>query len=362
MLAEHVRGGDATFLISWSQVELDGLPGRHAAPETLGMGSTFRWTGDAVRVPHLLTPLVLGAAPKPAERRRIATQTARRLVRSAILPGMCLTPTLPEDRRTVESEIALTDGVRIYTLSLIEVAQTGARLLVALEEELPPPGQDLWVVRISLAADLPEPLDEAPGIICFAAGTLIRTPHGAVPIDQLRPGDRVETKDNGPQEVLWIGHRRMSGARLYAMPELRPIRLRAGAFGNGLPADDLLVSPQHRILVGTPAVAGLFRTSEVLVAARDLLNGTSVKVDHSARDVTYIHLLLEHHNVLWANGVETESFHPARADLASAAPEEFFALKSLFPDIVADPSLYGADARRMLDPAEAAILRHETAA
>ncbi|MFD1808336.1 Hint domain-containing protein [Gemmobacter lanyuensis] len=126
----------------------------------------------------------------------------------------------------------------------------------------------------------------------------------------MRPGDSILTRDNGPQPILWTGHRRMTGARLYAMPHLRPIRFRAGALGSGRPEDDLLVSPQHRMLVQGPAARALFNEAEVLVAAEDLLNDRSIVVDHALREVTYVHILLERHNIVFANGMETESFHP----------------------------------------------------
>ena len=116
-----------------------------------------------------------------------------------------------------------------------------------------------------------------PGVICFTPGTLIDTPAGPRPVEALRPGDRVLTRDDGAQELLWVGSRRMSGARLYALPHLRPVRLgavrlgavrlRAGAFGLLRPAADLLVSPQHRLLVRGAAARALFNEPEVLVQA-----------------------------------------------------------------------------------------------
>src|SRR5690606_22913105 len=127
------------------------------------------------------------------------------------------------------------------------------------------------------------------------------------PIDALRPGDLIQTRDNGPREILWRGSRRMTGARLYAMPHLRPIRFRARALGQGRPEEDLWVSPQHRMLLRGAAAQALFNSAEVLVAAEDLVNGQSVAVDMAAREVTYIHLLLDRHNVIFANGMETES-------------------------------------------------------
>ena len=116
-----------------------------------------------------------------------------------------------------------------------------------------------------------------------------------MPVQDLREGDYVLTRDNGPQEILWIGRRRMSGARLFAMPKLRPIRFSAGALGIERPEQELLVSPEHRMLIRGPAVRALFNTPEVLVAASELVNGTTIRSDVNLREVTYIHLMLANH-------------------------------------------------------------------
>lgn len=199
-------------------------------------------------------------------------------------------------------------------------------------------------------------------MICFTPGTRISTPHGAARIEDLQPGDRIRTKDNGAQEVLWTGHRRMTGARLYAMPHLRPVRFRAGAMGSGRPEEDLLVSPQHRMLVRGAAAQALFNTAEVLVAAEDLINGNSIAVDYAARDVTYVHILLERHNIIWANGMETESFHPSNTALEMIDPAQRAVLTALLPGMAEDPQGYGDHARRNISASEAAIFRHERAA
>ena len=72
---------------------------------------------------------------------------------------------------------------------------------------------------------------ESGGVICFTPGTRIRTPDGLVLVEDLREGDRVQTKDDGAQEIMWKGSRRMTGACMFAMPHLRPVRIKAGALG-----------------------------------------------------------------------------------------------------------------------------------
>jgi len=178
-----------------------------------------------------------------------------------------------------------------------------------------------------------------------------------IAIQDLNEGDRVLTKDNGVQEIQWVGARRMSGARLFAMPDLRPVRFSAGSLGD-VPDEELLVSPQHRILLKGDAARDLFNTPEVLVAAKDLVNGKNIRVDHNVREVTYIHLLFDRHQIVWANGVETESFHPASAALSTLDVADRARLLHAHPELEHDPNTYGSFARRNLSASEAAILNH----
>lgn len=353
-------GCQALFVISWTQTETDGLP---AAPlDVLDVGALWRWTGHALRLDGGGDLLRLEGAEGAAELRARAARMVRRLLGDALdapaSPGadIDLGPEPPEQGFT------LTDGCAVYAATLIDDALTGRRL-VMFAGDLPPPGTDTWVLRQALGAARRGPDRVAQGgMICFTPGTMIRTPGGVTRIEDLCPGDRILTRDDGPQPVVWTGHRRLTGARLHAMPDLRPIRFRTGALGHGRPDADLLVSPRHRMLVTGDAARALFNAPEVLVAARDLLNGASVAVDHGLREVTYVHVLLDRHQIVWANGLETESFHPAQTDLGLIDPAQRGALLARMPGLAADPLSYGAEARRSLTAPEAAILRHDVMA
>lgn len=349
-------GFRATFVISWSQTEVDGLC---AAPmHMLSAGVAWRWTGEALRVDGAAGVLLLEGAEGAAELRTRAARMVRRLIGAAIGD----IETLREGTDPAPDRgFVLTDGRARFDASVIEVAGSPTRLVMFMGE-MPPPGRDLWVVHSTLTPAQEVPQTTPGGVICFTPGTLLRVGNGTVPIEGLRPGDRIQTRDNGPQEVLWTGRRRMSGARLYAMPHLRPVRFRAGALGIGQPDRDLCVSPRHRMLVRGPSARALFNEDEVLVAAEDLLNGGSIATDLVAREVTYVHVLLERHEVVWANGLATESFHPAAAALDSLDPHDRFALEAILPEIAGDPESYGDFARRCLTASEAAILRHDLAA
>ncbi|NEY91488.1 Hint domain-containing protein [Tabrizicola oligotrophica] len=350
-------GSLGTFVISWSQTEVDGL--RAAPLDVLAVGTTWRWTGAAVRVDGPQGVLLLEGAEGAADIRKRAARMVRRLV------GVAVGGEGDADRDEVEilpeQGFIVTDGHQSYAVTLIPVPDTGARLLM-LVGDLPPVDQDLWVVRTSIdRTHSGAGARTAGGVICFTPDTRLATPDGPRLIRDLRPGDRIATRDNGPQEVLWCGHRRMTGARLYAMPHLRPVRFKAGALGIGRPDEDLLVSPQHRMLLRGAAAQALFDTPEVLVAAEDLVNDQTVIVDHMLREVTYVHILLERHNVIWANGLESESFHPSNTALDTVDPGQLGGLLQLLPEVEANPHSYGDYARRNLSASEAAILRYEMA-
>jgi len=353
-------GYQGTFVISWAQTEIDGAA---AAPASaLAIGSCWRWGGEAVCVDGPSGLLVLGRAEGEAEVRLRAAKMVRRLLGAALEdaplpedPLLAMLPELPDQSFTV------TDGHAAWVVTLVEVAAGGARLLM-FSGGVPPRDADLWVVEVGLDTR-PEPVRlPPPGVICFTPGTLIDTPDGPRPVEALRPGDRVLTRDDGAQELMWIGSRRMTGARLHALPHLRPVRIRAGAFGIGRPTGDLIVSPQHRMLIRGPQARALFNEAEVLVQACDLVNGGSVRVEQGLAGLHYIHLLFERHQVIRANGMESESFHPASTALEMISEPQRAGLLALLPEIAADPLSYGAFARRALSGSEAAILRHDLAA
>ncbi|MBN2907743.1 MAG: Hint domain-containing protein [Rhodobacteraceae bacterium] len=348
-------GFRGAFIISWAQTELDGT--RASAPETLAVGASWRWTGDAVRVDGPKGVLVLDGAQGESDLRKRAAQSVHRLVGAAV--GTSHQGVGTANEPLLDRGFVVTDGLTSFTVTEINPGGGRPPLLMFLNE-MPPVDTDLWVVRLIAEHTPPNRIgDMARGVICFAEGTRIDTPTGPVPVEALTEGDRIQTKDDGAQEILWIGRRRMTGARLYAMPHLRPVRIRAGALYDDRPEGDLLVSPQHRVLLRGRAAELLFHTPEVLVAAEDLVNDRTITYDHSLREVTYIHLMLERHQVVWANGVQTESFHPANTSLDTVHHDQRARLVDVFPMLQHDPFSYGDFARRNLTASEAAILRHE---
>ncbi|GAB5445998.1 Hint domain-containing protein [Gymnodinialimonas sp.] len=181
-----------------------------------------------------------------------------------------------------------------------------------------------------LVEGTPDPDDSGP--VCFVKGTQILTATGPRPIEDLAPGDLIVTRDNGPQTLRWIGSSAQSRAALCAAPHLRPIRIATGALGKGLPTRDLLVSPQHRILVQSRIAERMFGPGGVLVPAVKLLPLPGVTRMGPA-PVTYYHLLFDRHEIVFSEGSATESLYlgpMARETLGADALAE---IAALFPDL-----------------------------
>ena len=132
---------------------------------------------------------------------------------------------------------------------------------------------------------------------CFAQGTRIATPRGEVPVQHLAPGDMVRTASGAARKIVWIGHRSLDFAKHPAPERVRPIRIVAGALADGVPSRDLLVSPDHALLL-----------DGALVQAKDLADGVLIAQENDCARVTYFHVELGSHDVLLAEGTPAESF------------------------------------------------------
>ena len=189
---------------------------------------------------------------------------------------------------------------------------------------------------------------EIENIICFTPGTHILTQFGDRPIEKLRVGDLVVTRDNGLQPVRWVGSRTVAGNGALAPISIAPDTLEGGQ-------RPLLVSPQHRVLfTGYPAQL-LFGESEVLVAAKHLINSADIRKAPCDR-VTYMHLMFDDHEIIYAQGTATESFHAGATGIAAvtdAGREEMF---SLFPELRSNPGAHGDTVRPCLKAHEARLL------
>lgn len=183
---------------------------------------------------------------------------------------------------------------------------------------------------------------------CFAPGTRIATDRGEVPVESLKPGDRLMTLDRGAQTLLWIGRRE----QVFSDPDddrHKPVRIGPGALGDGTPRAALIVSPQHRMMLSGPGVRDLFGEDEVLGMAKGLVGYKGIRRMRGKRKIVYYALLLARHEVIFAEGAATESFRPGPVALADFEPRVREQIYAHYPGLKDDPDVaLGPPARHIL--------------
>jgi len=201
------------------------------------------------------------------------------------------------------------------------------------------------------ALGIAERVFQGTDLACFVAGTRIATDRGDVMVEDLQAGMQVWTMDHGVQPL-----RRVLGKRVDGTGVLAPVVIAAGVFGNQRP---LRLSPHHRMLVSGWRAELLMGEAEVLAAARDLVDGTDIRVEPVA-EVDYVHLLFDRHEIVFAEGAASESYHPFADDATVLAPETLAEIAAIFPDLGLafwEDTLLGGTARPCARPEEAALLR-----
>lgn len=184
-------------------------------------------------------------------------------------------------------------------------------------------------------------------IVCFAEGTLILTPEGERPVECLRPGQEVLTLDRGPQRIRWT-RRYLHGLEDVSTDE-KPVQIAAGALGGERPKQDLVVSPQHRILVGGHRqLPGLFPT-EAFAPAKSLTKLPGIRHLKSKRNITIVHFACDRHEVVSSNGCFSESLLLGPMVLKGMSASERQAVVDIFgPALTPTTALNGTPARKCL--------------
>lgn len=190
----------------------------------------------------------------------------------------------------------------------------------------------------------------AHGSPCFTRGTRIRMADGTLrAVEEIAPGDLVDTLDNAARPVRWVGARSVR-----AEGHLAPVVFTPGTIGN---ARELIVSPEHRLMLRDWRAEVMLGEPEVLIRARDMVNGDTI-YRRAGGMVDYVHILFDDHQIVWAEDVPTESLHLEEGTLAGLSPEARREILDLFPELArrqARPM-----ARRMsLEAHEAATLLRE---
>jgi hypothetical protein len=180
-------------------------------------------------------------------------------------------------------------------------------------------------------------------VVCYLRGTQIVTARGIVPVETLAIGEHVVTRSGGLRPIKWLGHQRFQARFLRGNRAKIPVRIAVGALGDGLPLRDLFVSPGHSMLIG-----------ETLILARNLVNGVTITQDELPDEVHYIHIELDTHNCILAEGAWSESYTDAPGMRTQFQNEtEFWAL---YPDYVTPPEIVTCHPRPEHGPALAQAL------
>ncbi|SEO27313.1 Ca2+-binding protein, RTX toxin-related [Pseudorhodobacter antarcticus] len=213
-------------------------------------------------------------------------------------------------------------------------------------------------VRSSLIINV-DPVDEttphclAP--ICFVQGSLIAALNGKTAVENLVVGDLIQTLDHGLQPIRWIGRRYIDAQELAENENLRPIRIRKDVISDGGGIGYLTVSPQHRVLIASKVAERMFGSVEILVPAKQLLAIEGIDICDHFEDVTYFHILFDQHEIIYADGVPSESLYlgrEAQKSLSAAGREEIY---ELFPE-VASPNFMAKSCRPFVKNKQARIL------
>lgn len=194
--------------------------------------------------------------------------------------------------------------------------------------------------------------------VCFTKGTFIECPYGDILVEELECGDLVKNADGKLVEIVWIGKRYIPLVSLMLDKKLAPVRIKKNALGENTPSSDLLVSQQHRMLIDNWIAKVMFDESQVLAAAKHLINDHSISIEYPAEGVEYYHILFGDHQIINSNGALSESFYPGKCamdTLEKSVRDELFVI---FPELKDDIGSYGPAARHSLKGFEAAALNN----
>ena len=161
---------------------------------------------------------------------------------------------------------------------------------------------------------------------CYCPGTLIRTPRGQKKIEKLKIGDKVMTMSGAARPIKWIGRRSYCGRFVMGRTDILPVCIKAGALDDHVPKRDLWISPNHAMFL-----------DGMLIEAKDIVNGISIVQAESVDQVEYIHIELDSHDVIIAEGALSESFVDDDSRLLFHNTHEY---RTLYQDAAVGPAQY----------------------
>lgn len=243
-------------------------------------------------------------------------------------------------------------GEVVYLITVHDYPAAGEDTRLAFLPELDPTLAEMDSIgkgRISI-----QNMNVTPtgGTVCFLTGTKIQTADGPMAVEDLKSGDMIITADRGPMPIIWIN------SSDHSWPEdddaAKPIMVSQGALGGDLPTRDLIVSPQHRIMLSGPDVLAAFGVQEVLAPSKGLTDLPGIREMKGKREATYFHVMLPQHAVIYAEDQPTESFYPGGMALQMMDHGHRIQVNKLFPGVGRDPErIYGPKVRTCLSVREA---------
>ena len=173
-------------------------------------------------------------------------------------------------------------------------------------------------------------------IPCFTKDTRSQTPSGLANIDHLEIEDCVDIADEGAWQTQWIARRSFDAHDLTDNPNLMPVRILVHSLGQQLPKRDLLMSRQHRMFMSSKIAERMLGVREVLVSAIKLTALPGVYVDRSVKHLSYIHMLLGEHNLVFVEGAQAETLYPGSVVQRSFSSKTRTEIQEIFPELPAD--------------------------
>tara|TARA_R110002051_G_scaffold57104_11_gene105905 strand:+ start:554 stop:1561 length:1008 start_codon:yes stop_codon:yes gene_type:complete len=217
--------------------------------------------------------------------------------------------------------VSTDDGLQGYGFTLGENNNGSNKITGFVTTEPMIAGQTYEFTSNQNVGNNPVPYGE---FACFTAGTMIKTAKGERRVEDLIPGDRVMTRDHGLQSIRWAGKRTVAG-----IGEMTPISFDAGTLGCTAP---LTVSPNHRMLISGAMAELVCGDDELLLSAKMLVNGRNVR-RVPCGFVTYVHIMFDYHEIIWANDCPTESFYVGDHAIDALDTVQAAEVLAIFPEL-----------------------------
>jgi len=249
---------------------------------------------------------------------------------SALVNGSAATINAIQQATGVSVVVAVVNGATVtlsLTVAQVTVESGFLDTTYIVFPDLPP---GATIVSVSLPLVFPNNL---PMPLCLGGETMVNTPAGLRRAIDLEAGDLVETVEHGAQRILWVGKKAVNFERHPQLTKHQPIIFEPGAIDGTLPLKQLRLSPQHRVLVTGWRAELFFGTDAVLAPAKALINDTTIRQDTSCRRIDYVHLLLDQHELIHAEGAAVETLLLGDVTLGVAGDDLRDELLDIFPDI-----------------------------